>query len=441
MKPPHWLHTDFHPASFAAWRDYSLPKARQDLLAGITVGIVAIPLALAFAIASGARPEQGLVTAIVAGFIISLLGGSRTQIGGPTGAFIVILYGVMQRHGPGGLALATLMAGIILVLLGTFRLGRLVRYIPPPVIIGFTAGIAAIIFSGQVKDFFGLAIPKLPADFLHQWLAYAHTLATLNGPTVALGILALAIITAGRELKLPIPPAIIAVIATAMLVWALNLPVETIGTRFGGIPQHFPGFQGSAMLASLNLATVQSLLPDAITIAMLGAIESLLSALVADGMTGNKHNSNTELIAQGLANIASVLAGGIAATGAIARTGLNIRTGAQSPTSGMVHSIFLLVVMLILAPLASFIPLAGLAAVLFVVSWDMSEKHQVRRLLHEHKAPAVIMLVTLLLTVFSTLSTAVAVGTALAFLLTHGHHVLRPRQAVELYRQARLSDN
>lgn len=419
---------EFRPRSLEVLHHYTLHMFQKDALAGITVGIVAIPLALAFAIASGVNPGQGLITAIVAGFFISLLGGSKMQIGGPTGAFIVVIYGVVQAHGYSGLVIATFMAGLILIAAGLLRLGNLMKYIPAPVVVGFTAGIAAIIFSGQIKEFFGLNILHLPASAPAQWEAYAHSFSTLNLTTTAVAVLALALIVAMRALKSPIPPAIMAVMVCSLLVYGMGLPVETIGSKFGGIPQQLPQFSWP----QITYARVHELLPSAITIALLAAIESLLSALVADGLSGDKHKSNAELVGQGVANIASVLFGGIAATGAIARTGVNVKSGGQTPVSGMVHAAFLLAVMLLLAPLASQIPLAALAAVLFITSWDMSERHHVARLIHEHKAPALVMATTFFLTVFVDLTQAVLAGTLMSLVLTHHRTMLNPKEALKL---------
>jgi SulP family sulfate permease len=397
-----------------------------DILAGLTVGVVAIPLALAFAIASGVKPEQGLITAIVAGFFISFLGGSRTQIGGPTGAFIVVLYGIVQSHGYGGLVLATLMAGLLLMTLGFLRLGKYIRLIPAPVVIGFTAGIAIIIFSGQVRDFFGLPLTNLPADAPHQWLAYAHVLGNFSPMPTAIGLMALGIIIICRGLDTPIPPAILAVIVCTAATWWLDLPVTTIGSKFGGIPQQLPHFQGSDIYAAATLNRLRELIPSALTIAFLAGIESLLSALVADKLSNDHHKPDTELIAQGVANIASVLLGGIAATGAIARTGVNIRAGAHTPVAGMVHALFLLAVMLTLAPLANHIPLAVLAAVLFVTAWDMSEKRHIPSLLKGPRLHLVMFTATLAATVLVDLTTGVALGIFIA-MLGHFHGRLTTR--------------
>lgn len=387
-----------------------------DALAGITVGIVAIPLALAFAIASGVRPEQGLITAIIAGFLISFLGGSKTQIGGPTGAFIVVLYGVVHQHGYMGLVLATLMAGLILIILGLLRLGHHIRLIPAPVVVGFTMGVAFIIFSGQVRDFLGLPIPVLPADSLHQWALYARALNAFNPATTGIGLMALGIIMLCRGIGTPVPPAILAVAACTAVVWGLDIPVTTIGSKFGGIPQQLPTFQGGAIWDAITPGLLRDLIPSAFVIAFLAGVESLLSALVADRMSHDTHKPDTELVAQGFANIASVLFGGIAATGAIARTGVNIRAGARTPVAGMIHALFLLAVMLTLAPLANHIPLAALAAVLFVTSWDMSEKHHVPGLVRGPRLPLVIFLATLLGTVAIDLSTGIAFGIFIALL-------------------------
>lgn len=406
--------TSFLPRTITELRaGYSTQKFIRDLLAGLTVGVVALPLAMAFAIASGTTPERGLFTAIVAGFLISLLGGSRYQIGGPTGAFVIIIYNVIYRHGYDGLVITTLLAGAMLLIFGLCRIGALIKYIPYPVTTGFTAGIAVLIFSSQMKDFFGLQMEVVPPEFFDKWMAYAEHLGTINTPTLCVAGLALACILATRRFIPRIPAPVVGVAVASLAVWALGLQVETIGSRFGGIPRELPSF----VWPTFTFARVRELLPDAMTIALLAGIESLLSCVVADGMTGDKHNSNVELTAQGAANIASVLFGGIPATGAIARTVTNIRSGGQTPVAGMVHAAVLVAFVLFLAPLASFIPLASLAAVLIMVSWDMSELHKFLRLLRAPKSDVVVMCLTFVLTVVIDLTVAVYVGVVLASLL------------------------
>ncbi|AAS94762.1 SulP family inorganic anion transporter [Nitratidesulfovibrio vulgaris] len=385
----------------------------KDLAAGLTVGIVALPLAMAFAIASGTTPERGLFTAIVAGFLISLLGGSRYQIGGPTGAFVIIIFNVIMKHGYDGLVVTTLLAGAMLLVFGLCRFGALIKYIPYPVTTGFTAGIAVLIFSQQVKDFLGLSMQSVPPDFFEKWQAYIHNAATFDPATCGIAFLALGAIILTRKTIPRIPGPVVGVVLASLTVWALGLDVETIGSRFGGIPTELPTFT----LPTVTLERVRQLLPDAMTIALLAGIESLLSCVVADGMTGDKHNSNVELAAQGAANIASVMFGGIPATGAIARTVTNIRSGGRTPVAGMIHAAVLVGFILYLAPLASFIPLASLAAVLMVVAWDMSEMHKFLRLLHAPKSDVLVMCLTFALTVVIDLTVAVYVGVMLASLL------------------------
>jgi len=385
----------------------------KDFIAGLTVGIVALPLAMAFGIASGVTPDRGLFTAIVAGFLISLLGGSRYQIGGPTGAFVVIIFNVIFKHGYDGLVITTLMAGVMLLIFGIFRLGSLIKYIPHPVTTGFTTGIGVLIFSSQMKDFFGLAMKDVPPEFFDKWEAYFHHLNTINPITVGIGVMALVAILSTRRFIPRIPGPVVGVVLASVAVWMFGLNVETIGSKFGGIPSTLPHL----VIPTVTLAQIKLLLPDAMTIALLAGIESLLSCVVADGMTGDKHNSNMELTAQGVANIASVLFGGIPATGAIARTVTNIRSGGQTPIAGMIHAVVLVAFILFLAPLASFIPLASLAAVLLVVSWDMSELHKFIRLFKAPKSDSSVMLLTFALTVIIDLTVAVYVGVLLAAIL------------------------
>lgn len=401
------------PKSVLALRTYSANAFLHDLLAGITVGLVALPLAMAFGIASGVTPQAGLYTAVVAGFLISALGGSRTQIGGPTGAFVVIVAGIVVRFGFSGLALVTLMAGIMLVVMGLTGLGASVRFIPRPVIIGFTNGIAILIASTQIKDFLGLRTGTVPSEFLPRMRMLAGHLTTVNGPALAIGLATLAILLILPRFAKRVPASIIAVVLSTVAVAIFHLHVETIGTKFGGIPGGLPPFA----IPDFHSEHILPLLPSAFTVAMLAALESMLSAVVSDGMTGDRHNPNVELVAQGIANIASPVFGGIPATGAIARTATNIRAGARSPVSGMVHALTLLTILLVAAPLAGYIPLATLAAVLFVVAWNMGEWNEIGAILQLDFAAISVWLITFGLTVFADLTVAVAVGLALAALL------------------------
>ncbi|MEP9377570.1 SulP family inorganic anion transporter [Aquabacter sp. CN5-332] len=392
---------------------YGLSDLRSDAVAGLTVAIVALPLAMALAIASGTTPERGLVTVVIAGFLISALGGSRSQIGGPTGAFVVVVAGVIAHHGFDGLVLATLMAGVMLVVAGAVRLGNLMRYIPEPVVTGFTAGIAVIIFSSQVKDFFGLSIAHLPAAFLEQWQALISGFGTLSLATTGLSFAALALILVLRRVAPKVPGFLLVVILGALAVPLLHLPVATIGSRFGELQGAIP----APSFPVITLARLADLLPSAITIAFLAGVESLLSAVVADGMTGGRHRPNAELVAQGVANAASALFGGLPATGAIARTATNIRAGGRSPMSGILHAVFVLAVMLVLAPLAVYIPLASLAAILVVVAWNMSEVDKMRHLLSAPVGDRLLLLLTFGLTVAVDLTVAIAAGVVLASIL------------------------
>ncbi|HVT98580.1 MAG TPA: SulP family inorganic anion transporter, partial [Acidobacteriaceae bacterium] len=351
--PQQWL-----PRSVTSLRNYSVRRFSHDLASGVTVGLVALPLAMAFGIASGVTPQAGLYTAVVAGFLISALGGSRVQIGGPTGAFVVIVAGIVARFGLSGLTLVTLMAGAMLVVMGATGLGTAVKFIPRPVIIGFTNGIALLIASTQIKDFLGLRTGAVPSAFLPRMKVLVQNIGTLQWPALAVAVATLAIILLWPRVSRRIPGSILAVLFCTAASTLLHLHVETIGTRFGGIPKGFPPFH----LPALHAEHILPLLPSALTVALLGAIESLLSAVVADGMAGDRHNSNVELVAQGVANLFSPLFGGIPATGAIARTATNIRSGALTPVSGMVHALTLLTILLVAAPLARFIPLATLAA-------------------------------------------------------------------------------
>jgi sulfate permease, SulP family len=393
---------------------YGLSDFRADVIAGLTVAIVALPLSMAIAIASGVTPDRGLYTAVVGGFIVSLLGGSRFQIGGPAGAFIVLVSLTAERHGIDGVILATLMAGLILVAAGFLRLGTYIKFIPYPVTVGFTAGIAVIILVSQLKDLFGLTLSaKEPGELIPKLEALARALPTANLSAVTIALLSIAIIAALRILRPSWPGILIAVVAAALATWALSLPVETIGSRFGGIPRELP----LPALPRFSVEKAQAVLPDAIAFALLAAIESLLSAVVADGMTGRRHRSNCELVAQGIANIGSALFGGICVTGLIARTATNVRAGARGPVSGMLHSVFLLLFMLIAAPLASYIPLAALAAVLVVVAWTMAEKQEFATLIRSSRGDATVLLATFLLTIFRDLTEGILVGFALGAVL------------------------
>ena len=401
------------PKLISSLKGYNRQIFISDLLAGVTVGLVALPLAMAFAISSGLPPQAGLYTAIIAGFLISALGGSKTQIGGPTGAFVVIVYGIVLKYGVEGLVLCTIMAGIFLVILGATGLGSAVRFIPRPVVIGFTNGIAVLIASTQIKDFFGLKIANVPGDFVGRMESIFRHFKTLSLGETTLGMIALALILICMRYLKRVPGAIVALAVGTAIVFALKLPVETIGTRFGGIPSGLPHF----VMPSFQWSLIHSLISPAITVAILGAIESLLSAVVADGMTHDKHNSNVELVAQGIANIVSPLFGGIPATGAIARTATNIRSGGKTPVAGIIHALTLLLVLLFATPAAQYIPLAVLAAILLVVSYNMGEWRQVPDLLRLGKSDISIWLATFALTVFADLTVAVEFGMVLAALV------------------------
>ena len=386
---------------------YGLAALRADAAAGLTVAIVALPLSMAIAIGSGTTPERGLFTAIVGGFLISALGGSRFQIGGPAGAFIVLVAAAVERHGIDGVLLATTMAGVILAVAGFLRLGTYIKFIPYPVTVGFTAGIAVIIFASQLKELLGLTLTgKEPGEIIPKVQALWGALPTLNTAAFGLAIATIATIVLVRRVRPHWPGLLIAVVGAGLATWAFSLPVETIGSRFGGIPSGLP----LPALPDISLAKMQAVLPDALAFALLGAIESLLSAVVADGMTGRRHRSNCELVAQGAGNIASGLFGGICATGTIARTATNVRAGARGPVAGMLHSVFLLAYMVVGAPLAAHIPLAALAGVLAVVAWNMAEKHQFLTLLRSSRGDAVVLLATFLLTVFRDLTEGIVVG-------------------------------
>jgi SulP family sulfate permease len=401
------------PKLLAALQDYDRGKAIADVTAGVTVGLVALPLALAFAISSGLPPQAGIYTAVVAGGLISLLGGSRLQIGGPTGAFVVIVAGIVAAHGVEGLFVCTLMAGIILVVLGATGMGSAVRFIPRPVVVGFTNGIAVLIASTQVRDLFGLTVDTVPSAFIPRLQLLASRFWTWSPAATAVSLGALAIILVANRVSKRIPGAILALCLGTIVVAVFGLPVETIGTRFGGIPAGLPTIH----LPRVHLALLGGLIVPAMTVAMLGAIESLMSAMVADRMSGDRHDSNVELIAQGIANIASPLFGGLPATGAIARTATNIRSGAQTPVAGIVHALTLAVILLVAAPLARYVPLAVLAAILMVVAYNMGDWKEIPELLRLTKTDVMVWIVTFALTVFADLTQAVGVGMVCAALL------------------------
>jgi sulfate permease, SulP family len=405
------------PKLFTVLRQgYGLGDLRQDLIAGLTVAIVALPLSMALAIASGAPPAVGLHTAIVAGFLISLLGGSRVQIGGPTAAFIPVVFGVIANFGYDGLVMATLMAGVMLIIAGLLRLGTLVRYMPQPVITGFTAGIAVSIFSSQIKDLLGLDIASLPAEFFSRWQSYFAQIGTINPAAAGLAFATLALLIALRRYRPKWPGFLIAVSAASVATVLLQLPVETIVSHFGPIPREIP----LPHLPNLDFSRMRELLPSAFTIAFLGGVESLLSAVVSDGMTDGRHRSNCELVAQGVANSASALIGGLPATGAIVRTATNVRAGARSPVAGMAHALFILIFIVVAAPLANNVPLPAMAALLLIVAWNMSEIDRIRQLMRSPIGDRMVLLVTFVLTVTVDLTVAVEVGVVLAaFLFMH----------------------
>lgn len=404
----------FKPALISALkRGYGPSDLRSDAVAGLTVAVVALPLSMALAIASGVPPERGLYTAIVGGFLISLLGGSRFQIGGPAGAFIVLVSATVERHGYDGLVLATALAGLMMLAIGLLRLGSYIRHIPFPVTVGFTAGIAVIIFASQIRDLLGLELAKEPGPLAAKLAALWGALGSIRPAAFAVAGGCVVAIWLLRKLRPKWPALLIVVIGSSLVTLLLHLDIATIGSRFGAVPNSLP----AAQLPAFSWEKVRAVLPDAIAIALLGSIESLLSAVVADRMSGQKHRPNGELVAQGFANIASVCFGGIPVTGTIARTATNVRAGAKSPVSGMLHSLYLLVFMLIAAPLAAYIPLAALAAVLTVVAWNMAERHEFWSLLKSSRANALVLLVTFLLTAFEDLVLAIGVGVVLSLLL------------------------
>ena len=411
------LPTDLTPKFFTVLREGLSPRdLGRDIMAGVIVGIVALPLAIAFAIASGVKPEQGLYTAIVAGFVIALLSGSRVQIGGPTGAFVVLVFDIVSRYGVNGLTLATLMAGALLVVMGLARMGAILKYIPYPVTVGFTAGIAVIIFSGQMRDFLGLQMEQVPAEFLHKWTAYGEHLGSFNPWALTLALATVAIIQLWPRVTARVPGSLVALIACTALVHLFDLPVDTIGLRFGAIPTGLPMPQ----LPSIDFSQMRDLIQPAMAIALLGGIESLLSAVVADGMTERRHRSNMELVAQGIANLVTPLFGGIPATGAIARTATNIKNGGRTPIAGMVHALTLLLILLVCGRWAAMIPMPTLAGILVVVAWNMSERQHFLHLLRAPKGDVLVLMSTFSLTVLVDLTVAIQVGVVLAALLFMG---------------------
>ncbi|MBP3353586.1 MAG: sulfate permease [Bacteroidales bacterium] len=409
---------DFEPSLFKALKNYNKKKFISDLMAGVIVGVVAMPLAIAFGIASGVTPEAGLITAIIGGFIVSFLGGSSVQIGGPTGAFIIIVAGIIAQYGMEGLAIATLLAGVMLLVMGLCRFGAIIKFIPYPIVIGFTGGIAVTIFSTQIEDFFGMHIENLPADFFSKWGAYFQNIGSTHIATLLVGVATLLIIMFTPKITKRIPGSLVAIILVTIVVYLLKTfagleGVDTIGDRFGTITANIKAPEGFV----LNWEVINNLISPAFTIAMLGAIESLLSATVADGVIGERHNSNTELIAQGAANIVSPLFGGIPVTGAIARTMTNINNGGRTPIAGIIHAVVLLLILLLLAPLAVHIPMSCLAAILIVVAYNMSGWRTIRSLSKVKNADVIVLWLTLLLTVVFNLNIAIEIGLLLAVIL------------------------
>lgn len=401
------------PKLFTTLKNYSLSTFFADLSAGVIVGIVALPLAIAFAIASGVSPEKGLITAVIGGFLISFLGGSRVQIGGPTGAFVVIIYGIVQQYGISGLTVATFMAGIILIIMGFARLGSVIKFIPHPVVVGFTSGIAVIIFSSQIKDLFGLSMGEVPSEFFDKWISFFDHASTINYYSLGLSAGSLLILTVWPIFNKKIPASLIALITATVIASYFHFPVETIGSKFGSLSGSIPAPQ----IPEINFALVKAMIQPATTIAILGAIEALLSAVVADGMIGGKHRSNMELIAQGTANIFSPIFGGIPATGAIARTATNIRNGAKTPVAGIIHSLVLLLIMLLFGSLAELIPLSVLAAILVIVAYNMSEWRTFVSTLKAPRSDVAVLLTTFGLTIIVDLTVAIEVGMVLAVFL------------------------
>ncbi len=425
---------EFRPKTLSIVRHgYGFADLRADAIAGLTVAIIALPLAMALAIASGTTPEKGLHTAIIAGFLISFLGGSKVQIGGPTAAFIPVVFGVIAKFGYGGLILCTLMAGLMLIAAGLLRLGTLMKYMPQPVVTGFTAGIAVSIFSSQIKDALGLQMGQVPAEFIPRWAAYAKHIATTQPAAVALTLLGLVAILVLRRWRPAWPGFLIALLLCTLVCLGFALPAETIGTKFGGLPSALPSFD----FPHIPFERTRELLPSAFTIAFLAGVESLLSAVVADGMTGGRHRSNMELVAQGVANTASALFGGLPATGAIARTATNVRSGGRTPVSGILHAAFLLVFMLLLAPLMQYVPLAALASILLIVAWNISEVEAFRHTLSAPKGDRLVLLLTFFLTVFFDLTIAIEAGVVVAAFV----FMFRMAEAVEVQSGMQMSDD
>ena len=423
----------FVPAFFTCMKEgYSFNLFRADVIAGLTVAIVALPLAMAMAVASGASPDKGLVTAVVAGFFISFLGGSRVQIGGPTGAFVVVIFNVIAQHGFNGLILSSIMAGIILVVAGYAKLGKLIKYIPYPVITGFTTGIAVFIASSQVKDFLGLTVDNVPADFLNKWYVYLTNIDKTTYAALLLGVLGLATIIICKKISPKIPSYLVSILLISVLAYVFSMPVETIGSRFPSLPTGLP----SPVWPEFSLDQIRDLVPSAFTIAFLAGIEALLSAVVADGLIGHKHSLNQELVGQGVANIASGIFGGIPATGAIARTATNIKAGGRTPVAGIFHAIFLLVFLYTAMDILAFIPMAALAAVLFMVSWGMSDLKHFIQIAKISPSDRTILILTFLLTVMVDLTVAIGVGVTFASLLFMRHMA----RSVEVRRQHHRSE-
>lgn len=420
------------PALFLCFKEgYSFATLRSDLIAGLTVAIVALPLAMAMAVASGASPDKGLVTAVVAGFFISFLGGSKVQIGGPTGAFVVVIFDVIARFGLDGLIVSSVMAGIILIIAGYARLGKLIKYIPYPVITGFTTGIAVIIASSQVKDFLGLTYSNVPAEFIEKWMSYFEHLNETSLFAVGLGILALAIIILCKKISAKIPAYLVSILIVSLISFIFALPVDTIGSRFPDMPTGLP----APTLPHLTLEEIRALIPSAFTIAFLAGIEALLSAVVADSMIGTKHSLNQELVGQGVANIASGFFGGLPATGAIARTATNIKSGGKTPMSGVFHALFLLVFLYTIMDILAYIPMAGLASVLFMVAWGMSDIKHFMQISRISPSDRTILFLTFALTVLVDLTVAIGVGVTFASLLFMRHM----SKSIEIHPQMRLT--
>ncbi|WP_127127634.1 SulP family inorganic anion transporter [Pseudoflavitalea rhizosphaerae] len=403
----------FRPVILDTIRNYSARDLAKDLLAGLIVGVVALPLAIAFAIASGVSPEKGIYTAVIAGFIISFFGGSKVQIGGPTGAFIIVVYGIVQQYGTDGLVAATLMAGVMLMIMGFAKLGTVIKFIPYPLVVGFTSGIAVIIFSSQLKDLFGFPIEQLPADFMEKWKTYFVAAPGVNWYACSIAAITLMIVIAWPKLTHRIPGSLIAILVCSVIVHVLDLPVETIGSRFPAIPSSLP----APVFPGIDLASVKKLVQPAFTIALLGGIESLLSAMVADGMTGDRHRSNTELVAQGLANVFSATFGGIPATGAIARTATNVKNGGRTPVAGMVHALTLLLIILFAGQWAAMVPMATLAGILVMVAYNMSEWRNFRAITKGSGSDLAVLLTSFILTIMVDLTVAIEIGFLLAVFL------------------------